>query len=107
MAYREEPEEIKSQEIRNLEKMVLLDNNEIIIRIAYVHQTIPESINYAELKNERKNFDYLMDIDKANKYINFSFERFIFFFKNYKGKKYKRELVLKMDSIKGLTFELK
>lgn len=107
MAYREEPEEIKSQEIRNVEKMVLLDNNEIIIRIAYVHQRIPESINYAELKNERKNFDYLMDIDKANKYINFSFERFIFFFKNYKGKKYKRELVLKMDSIKGLTFELK
>ena len=48
-----------------------------------------------------------MDIDKANKYINFGIEKFVFYFNNYKGKKFKREIMLKMDEVKGLTFELK
>lgn len=108
MTYREKPEEIISQEIRNVEKMVLLDSNEIVIRVAYVHKgSLPTSINYMGLKEEEKNFDYLMDIDKANKYINFGIEKFVFYFNNYKGKKFKREIMLKMDEVKGLTFELK
>lgn len=108
MAFKEKPEEIITQDLLGTEKMILLDSNEIVIRIAYVHQgTKPPSINYLELKKETDNFDYLMDIDKAEKYINFGFEKFVFLFKNYKGKIYKRKIVLTMDKVKGLTFELK
>lgn len=108
MALKNNPKEIIKKELTGEEKIVLLDRDEIVIRIAYVHNgPEPTSINYMDLINETQDFDYLMDIEKAEKYINFVFEKFIFIFKNYKGKKYKKKMMLTMDAVKGLKIELK
>lgn len=90
------------------EKIIPLDNKEIVIRVAYAcDKKKTPSIDYKGLKKEKEDFDYLMNIDKAKKYINFLTEEFIFFVQNYKGKRYKKKMILKMHHIKGLSFQWK
>lgn len=105
MCFREKPGKLHKKDIRANEKIICNDDSEIVIRVAYVCDNDEEmSLNCQKLQNE-SDFDYIMNTAKAKDIIRFHREEFGFLCKNYKGKKYRKKIVLQLDEIKGLTFE--